>query len=311
MTKPKGLGRGLDALLGGAPSPVPKVISTQDAPQHPDHLREFPTTSAVREVAVADIEAHPGQPRRVFDEKGIKELADSIANHGIIQPITLRRLRASKFQIISGERRFRAAQMAGLTSLPAYVREADDQSVLEMALVENIQREDLNALEVALSFQQLMSLNDWTQDTLAKRLGKGRSTITNHLRVLDLPDGVQALIRTNALSLGHAKALAGLRGNDAPHLQLAMAEKCIAQEASVRELESWIQKGWPAKATKRPAANDISVDEEQALDVLRLKLNGTQAKLKLTRKGQRGGQITLSYADLDDLEAILEKLGIH
>ena len=194
MAKPKGLGRGLDALLGGA-------TPSQQAPaKHPDDVRAFPASAAVRDIDVADIEAHPGQPRMVFDEQGIKQLAKSIEQHGIIQPITLRRVRASKYQIISGERRFRAAQMAGLSALPAYVREADDLSVLEMALVENIQREDLNPLEVALSFQQLMSLNGWTQEELGKRVGKGRSTITNHLRVLDLPDAVQALIRSNALS---------------------------------------------------------------------------------------------------------------
>ena len=304
MAKPKGLGRGLDALLGGAtPSP-------QAPAKHPDDVRAFPASAAVKDIDVADIEAHPGQPRMVFDEQGIKQLAKSIEQHGIIQPITLRRVRASKYQIISGERRFRAAQMAGLSALPAYVREADDLSVLEMALVENIQREDLNPLEVALSFQQLMSLNGWTQEELGKRVGKGRSTITNHLRVLDLPDAVQALIRANALSLGHAKALAGLRGNDAPHLQLALAEKAIAQDASVRELEAWIRKGWPGKSQGKRPEIPVSVDEEQALDVLKLKLNGTQAKLQWKRKGQ-GGQITLTYQDLDDLDSILAKLGVH
>ena len=314
MTKPKGLGRGLDALLGGAPSPVPKVISTQDAPQHPDHLREFPTTSAVREVAVADIEAHPGQPRRLFDEKGIKELADSIANHGIIQPITLRRLRASKFQIISGERRFRAAQMAGLTSLPAYVREADDQSVLEMALVENIQREDLNPLEVALSYKRLMDDCGLTQQELGKRVGKARSSVTNHLRTLDLPMRIQHMLREGQLGLGHAKALAGLSGNDTLYRQVALAEKAVAEGASVRELESWVKRlKSPGTAYAKPQNARLAVreDETLALDRLRMKLSDTHAKLAIQRTPKGGGQITLKYQDLTDLESILNKLGLH
>ena len=156
MTKPRGLGRGLDALLGG----VPKGPNTDT---HPDDVHGFPNSAsntlsvnAVQHVRIQDIEANPNQPRQAFDERGLRQLAESIEAHGIIQPITLRKIRASKFQIISGERRFRAAQQAGLTQLPAYIREADDQGLLEMALVENIQRQDLNPLEVGMSFRHLM-----------------------------------------------------------------------------------------------------------------------------------------------------------
>ena len=162
-------------------------------------------------VAISDIEANPNQPRNAFDDKGLKELAESIATHGIIQPITLRKIRASKYQIISGERRFRASQQAGLTELPAYVRSADDQSLLEMALVENIQREDLNPIDVGLSFRRLMEECDLTQESLAKRVGMGRSSVANHLRMLDLPETIQSMLRDGQLSLGHGKALAWVR----------------------------------------------------------------------------------------------------
>ena len=182
---------------------------------------------------------------------GLKALAESIDALGIIQPITLRRVRASKFQIISGERRFRAAQMVGLDALPAYVREADDQTLLEMALVENIQREDLNPLEVALSYKRLMDDCGLTQQELGKRVGKARSSVTNHLRTLDLPMRIQHMLREGQLGLGHAKALAGLAGNDALYQQVALAEKAVAEGASVREFESWV------KAIKSPGTASV------------------------------------------------------
>ena len=310
MTKPKGLGRGLDALLGGTPAPKP-------AP-HPDEVRDFPSragreVNAVQLVAVADIEANPNQPRREFDERGLRDLAESIEAHGIIQPITLRKVRASKFQIISGERRFRAAQRVGLTELPAYVREADDRALLEMALVENIQREDLNPLEVSMSFQHLMEECGMTQDVLSQRVGMARSSVANYLRMLELPERLQDMLRAGELSLGHAKALAGAKGPDARYLQVALAEKAVEEGVSVRELERWVkQGGWkPQPAAKLSAvASALTEDEIQALDSLRLKLNGTNAKLALKRQPQGGGQLTLKYASLEELEAVLAKLGL-
>lgn len=271
-------------------------------------------SSAVRQVSIADIEANPNQPRQEFDETGLKALAESIEALGIIQPITLRRVRASKFQIISGERRFRAAQMVGLNALPAYVREADDQTLLEMALVENIQREDLNPLEVALSYKRLMDDCGLTQQELGKRVGKARSSVTNHLRTLDLPMRIQHMLREGQLGLGHAKALAGLAGNDALYQQVALAEKAVAEGASVRELESWVKAiKSPGTASAKPQKERLAVreDETLALDRLRMKLSDTQAKLAIQRSPKGGGQITLKYQDLTDLESILNKLGLH
>ena len=310
MAPSKGLGRGLDALLGhpGDPRPATQPVSAPTAAGVPK------LSSAVRQVPIADIEANPNQPRQEFDEAGLKALAESIDALGIIQPITLRRVRASKFQIISGERRFRAAQMVGLDALPAYVREADDQTLLEMALVENIQREDLNPLEVALSYKRLMDDCGLTQQELGKRVGKARSSVTNHLRTLDLPMRIQHMLREGELGLGHAKALAGLSGNDALYQQVALAEKAVAEGASVRELESWVKAlKSPGTASAKSQRERLAVreDETLALDRLRMKLSGTHAKLAIQRSPKGGGQITLKYQDLTDLESILNKLGLH
>ena len=314
MTKPRGLGRGLDALLGGAPKEG-NTLST-----HPDEVHDFPTSRASRErvnvvkhIPIADIEANPNQPRREFDVDGLRQLAASIEAHGIIQPITLRKVRASKFQIISGERRFRAAQQAGLTELPAYIREADDQSLLEMALVENIQRQDLNPLEVGMSFRHLMEECDLTQESLAKRVGMGRSSVANFLRMLELPEQLQGMLRAGQLGLGHAKALAGLRGPDAKYTQIALAEKAVAEGVSVRELERWAkQGGWkaPAKTSSAVQRESLSADEEQALNLIRTKLSSTQANIAMKRNKRGGGQLTVSYKTLDELEAVLTKLGL-
>ena len=266
MTKPRGLGRGLDALLGGAP----KGQHNSPTPMRCMGFRRQSASKSTRECRPAhphsDIEANPNQPRREFDEAGLRQLAASIEAHGIIQPITLRKVRASKFQIISGERRFRAAQQAGLTELPSYIREADDQSLLEMALVENIQRQDLNPLEVGMSFRHLMEECDLTQESLAKRVGMGRSSVANFLRMLELPEQLQSMLRSGQLGLGHAKALAGLRGSDAKYTQIALAEKAVAEGVSVRELERWVkQGGWKASSTKTtaPQRESLSADEEQ------------------------------------------------
>ena len=313
MTKPKGLGRGLDALLGSSRGPA------TSAPPHPDELKDFPSSkasnsgvNAIQEVAIADIEANPNQPRKAFDEAELVELSESIRQHGLIQPITLRKIRASRYQIISGERRFRAAQRAGLSSLPAYIREANDQELLEMALVENIQRKDLNPLEISMSFLHLMEECNATQDMLAQRVGMGRSSVTNYLRMLDLPERVQELMKSGALTFGHGKALAGIKGQDATFLQVAMAEKASSEGISVRELERWAkQGGWKnSVSSSRGFLSALTDDEVQALDSLRLKLNGTEAKLSLKRQPDGGGKLVLTYRNLDQLEAVLEKLGL-
>ena len=313
MTRPRGLGRGLDALLG-------EKSTAKENASLANHIRELPPNkgvghrvNAVDMIRIQNIEANPNQPRRVFDERSLNELAESIKSHGIIQPITLRKIRASKYQIISGERRFRAAQKVGLTQLPAYVREADDQGLLEMALIENIQRKDLNPLEVGLSFRHLMEECKLTQEVLAQRVGMARSSVANYLRMLDLPEQIQQMLRLGTLGLGHAKTLSGVKGHNAKYTQIAFAEKASAEAVSVRELERWIkQGGWNASSVTKPtvAIAPLTADEELALHMLRTKLSSTQAKVALKRRSQGGGQLTLTYSTAEELDAVLVKLGL-
>lgn len=218
------LGRGLDTILGGANAQYTTPAAQQIV--------------AVREIPLTQIEVNPFQPRTEFSEEELQELADSIAKIGIIQPITVRTIEGGRYQIISGERRFRASKRAGLTSIPAYVRETDDQGMVEMALVENIQRSDLNAIEIALSFQRLLDECHLSQEELSPRVGKNRATISNYMRLLKLPAEIQLNIRTRALSMGHAKALLGL---DEQELQLQLMHRILDEGLSVRKCEELVR----------------------------------------------------------------------
>ena len=218
------LGRGLDTIMGGSNA----QYSTSTAQQ----------IVAVREIPLTQIDVNPFQPRTEFSEEELQELADSISKIGIIQPITVRTIEGGRYQIISGERRFRASKRAGLTSIPAYVRETDDQGMVEMALVENIQRSDLNAIEIALSFQRLLDECHLSQEELSPRVGKNRATISNYMRLLKLPAEIQLNIRTRALSMGHAKALLGL--NDEA-LQLHLMQRILDEGLSVRRCEELVR----------------------------------------------------------------------
>ena len=218
------LGRGLDTILGGANAQYTTPAAQQIV--------------AVREIPLTQIEVNPFQPRTEFSEEELQELADSIAKIGIIQPITVRTIEGGRYQIISGERRFRASKRAGLTSIPAYVRETDDQGMVEMALVENIQRSDLNAIEIALSFQRLLDECHLSQEELSPRVGKNRATISNYMRLLKLPAEIQLNIRTRTLSMGHAKALLGL---DEQELQLQLMHRILDEGLSVRKCEELVR----------------------------------------------------------------------
>ena len=198
-----GLGRGLDALIST------EEVKTQGS-------------SSIHEVPVSQIKANPNQPRREFDQTALQELADSIAEIGIIQPITLRKMEDDTYQIIAGERRFRASQLAGLTSVPAYIRTADDENVMEMALIENIQREDLNSLEIALAYQHLIEQYGLTQERLSERVGKKRATIANYLRLLKLPAQIQVALQNKEIDMGHARALLTL---DNPTTQMLVCKE--------------------------------------------------------------------------------------
>jgi ParB family chromosome partitioning protein len=290
------LGRGLSALLNDTENVQPVKNNVQPA-------GETVSTSpgSINEIKLSEIEVNPFQPRTDFDQEALAELADSIKLQGLIQPITVRRLNANSYQIISGERRFRASKLAGLTHLPAYIRTANDQQMLEMALIENIQRENLNAIEVALSFQRMIDECSLKQEELGERVSKNRSTVTNYLRLLKLPPVIQASIRDGQLSMGHAKALITI---DDIAKQIYLHQHIIQQGLSVRKTEELVrdmQKAPEKKETKQPAL--ISFQLQKIQDDLASKFS-TRVKLNISSQGK--GSIEIPFLSENDLSRILE-----
>jgi ParB family chromosome partitioning protein len=295
--KRNALGKGLSALLNDSVNVMPdKNASATDAPG-------VNPLGSVNEIKIAEIEVNPFQPRTDFDEQALAELADSIKLQGLIQPITVRRVNAHKYQLISGERRLRASKLAGLTHIPAYVRTANDQQMLEMALIENIQRENLNAIEVALSFQRMIEECSLKQEELGDRVSKNRSTVTNYLRLLKLPPGIQASIRDGRISMGHARALITV---DDPAKQLFIHQHIIKDGLSVRKVEELvrdIQKVPVKKEGKQP--EPMSYQLQKIEDDLASKFS-TRVKLKVDVRGK--GIIEIPFLSDDDLGRILEML---
>lgn len=285
--KKNALGRGLGALID--------VSEDQDR-----QLIHSP--SAVSEIPLKNISVNPFQPRKSFDEETLNELVISVKEHGIIQPITVRRAPDNSYQLITGERRLRAAQTAGLKRIPAYVREAGDENMLELALVENIQREDLDAIEVAISYQRLIEEFSLTQDGLGNRVGKKRATIANYLRLLNLPVEIQTAIREKKISMGHARALAGIEEKE---FQLEVFARILSNDLSVRKVESLVQK---AKKTEKiePAAID---DRRSDYEDLREHLShyfGATIEFKRSNKGT--GRIVIPFKSDEDLQRIVSIL---
>ena len=282
MIKRNALGRGLGALIeGGETTPGIAPVSN--------------------EVSIQDIEANPFQPRIHFDEEALQDLASSIKELGIIQPITLRRTENGRYQIIAGERRYRAAKIAGLQSIPAFIREAGDESMLEMALVENIQREDLDAIEIALSYQRLIDECKLTQELLSEKVGKKRSTISNYLRLLRLPAVIQKAIREEEISMGHARALINI---DEPETQIMIYRQVVKYDFSVRKTEEIVRKissedgdGMPPKKTTP------FPDEYQALKNHLSKYFNTGVVFKINEIGK--GKIEIPFGDQKELERII------
>ena len=292
MTKKMALGRGLGALIEDANDP-----SRGEGRDH------SVTSELVNEIDVEKIDINPFQPRTTFDENALNELAESIKKLGIIQPITIR-ANNGKYQLISGERRLRAAKIAGLKTIPAYVRTANDQGLLEMALVENIQREDLDAIEVAISYQRLIEECNLTQENLADRVGKKRATVGNYLRLLKLPADIQLGIRQSHLSMGHARALITI---DDPIAQLKLYRKIIDNELSVRKTEEEvraIQENHPEKSQKLKTKQELPDTAAQLKDHLINKL-GLAADIKPGSKGD--GKIVIAYHNQEELEEIILK----
>lgn len=285
--KQKGLGRGLDAIFGTA------------APE-----ARLAPMSEMTEIAVEDILPNPAQPRTSFDEEALDELADSIRQLGLIQPITVRRNGDGRYTIISGERRWRAAQRADLRHLPAYIREADDENLHAMALVENIQREDLNAIEVALGFKKLIDSYSLTQERLSERLGKKRATIANHLRLLKLPAEIQLGLRDRLIDMGHARAILAVAD---PKDQLKLYKKILKEGLSVRAVEKLARdlsegKRKEGAATPAEAANDIYSGFAEQLS------QRFNTPVKFTRNPNGKGTITIKFASDDELHRLIKAL---
>ncbi|HEY2581281.1 MAG TPA: ParB/RepB/Spo0J family partition protein [Mucilaginibacter sp.] len=294
--KRNALGRGLSALLNDSENVQPTKSNAASGP-------EGNNLGSVSEIKLSEIEVNPFQPRTDFDEQALQELTDSIKLQGLIQPITVRRVTANAYQLISGERRLRASKLAGLTQIPAYVRTANDQQMLEMALIENIQRENLNAIEVALSFQRMIEECSLKQEELGERVSKNRSTVTNYLRLLKLPPSIQASIRDSQLTMGHAKALITIED---PAKQIYIHQLIINQGLSVRRTEEIVrdlQKAPVKKEGKQP--EPISFQIQKIQDDLASKFS-TRVKLKIGSQGK--GTIEIPFLSESDLSRILEML---
>lgn len=293
------LGKGIRALLSNmdeelnAAKPLPSVTGSAT-----------PTTGA--RIAIDQIVPNPMQPRRDFDETALKELADSIAMHDIIQPITVTRLASGSYQLISGERRWRASQMAGLKDIPAYVRSADDNGMLELALLENLQREDLNAIEVAMSYRRLMDECSLTQEGVAERMNKERSTVTNYLRLLKLPPDIQKSVRDGEISMGHARAIIGL---DAVDQQLYAFREVKEKGLSVRQTEALVR----ALGEDRPDVARAKSGEKLAPSFKKIEDNMAShfsTKVRLDRKKTGRGSVVIEFYNDEDLERIMEKMNL-
>jgi ParB family transcriptional regulator, chromosome partitioning protein len=297
-TKKSALGKGLGALLdSGSSSENSSIIPER---------KETYTGAVIGNISlipIDHIETNPYQPRTEFEVNALNELAESIRTQGIIQPLTVRKMAADRYQIISGERRFRASKIVGLQSVPAYVRVANDQAMLEMALVENIQRENLNALEISISYQRLIEECKFTQEQLAERVGKDRSTVTNYLRLLRLPPQVQSAIRDGKITMGHARAIIGV---DDVGLQLKLLNDILSNDLSVRKAENLVR----AKNPKRPSRD---VKNRTAWDVELRNIEDRLAqrfetKAEVRHKENGSGQVVFNYYSNDDLNRLIELL---
>ncbi len=281
------LGRGLDAL-----------ISTEEV--------RTEGSSSINEIKIELIDANPNQPRREFDSEALQELADSIAEIGIIQPITLREMENGRYQIIAGERRWRASQLAGLQTIPAYIRTANDENVMEMALVENIQRQDLNSLEIALAYQHLMDSYNLTQDRVSERVGKKRTTAANYLRLLKLPAPVQVALQNHTIDMGHARALLALED---PKVQVKFFKEIQQKGYSVRQVEEMVRQyneSEDGEVKVKKVAKPVLNAEYEGLQKSLTERLGTKVKIAYTAKGS--GKVTFSFNNLDDLKRMVNEI---
>ena len=303
MSAPKrnALGRGLAALIPGAPSPVSAPTAAATPLARP---RDGSSGSGTRTIAIEDVHPSADQPRKTFHDERLEELAASIRTQGIIQPLIVRTRAAGGYELIAGERRWRAAQRAGLHEVPVVVREVAPTQAFEMALVENLQREDLNPLEEAAGYERLVAEFGYTQEKLADRVGKDRSTIANSLRLLRLPGGVRALVAEGRLSMGHARALLGLES--VPAME-KLARRTVAQDLSVRKVEELVRR--ERTAGEAPAkSTDAAAPSASARDLAMKLTRALGTRVTVVEAGPGNGQIVIHYNSLDELDGLLERL---
>jgi ParB family transcriptional regulator, chromosome partitioning protein len=303
MSKKKALGRGLNALLSDN--------DTSDRLEAEIAIANAAGTntpvSGINEIAITEIETNPFQPRTHFDEDALLELAESIRVHGIIQPITVRRLAPHQYQLISGERRFQASKLAGLERIPAYIRSADDQQMLEMALIENIQRENLNAIEIALSYQRLLTECNLKQEQLGERVGKNRATVTNYLRLLKLPPDIQIAVRDNRLTMGHARAIISVENADQ---QLYIFKKTLSEELSVRKVEELVREISTAKPPTEATSPTAPSGNSKEISQLQSRLSSHFSTRVMVKSDGKKGDIRIPFVSVEDLNRILDILRV-
>lgn len=304
MSKKKALGRGLSALLSDS-TPDEKLDVDIQSPAPASKAAS--ATSGIAEIPIGEIEVNPFQPRTHFDQEALQELSESIKVHGIIQPITVRRLTNNQYQLISGERRFQASKLAGMVTIPAYIRSANDQQMLEMALIENIQRENLNAIEIALSYQRLISECSLKQDELGERVGKNRATVTNYLRLLKLPPDIQIAVRDNKLSMGHARAIINVEN---PEKQLYIFKKTLEEDLSVRKVEELVREMSPKKAevsaSDKGSAGTAAPNRE--ISHLQSRLSSHFGTRVVVKSDGAKGEIKIPFLSIEDLNRVIDIL---
>lgn len=303
MTTPKqnkeALGKGIRSLLQSIDSDLKTGTG-----QLKSNVVE--TATGINRIPISDIETNPKQPRRDFDEQALKELAESIKLHDIIQPVTVSKLASGKYRLISGERRWRASKMAGLQDIPAYIRQANDAELLELALLENLQREDLNAMEISLSYKRMMEELDYTQEQVAERMGKDRSTVANFIRLLKLPPDIQLAVRNGELSMGHARALINV---DTIDKQLYIYKEIKEKGLSVRQTETLVRNLYKQSgAVKKSSKSALPAAYQKIEDNLASHFS-TRVKLRHSRNGS--GQVIIDYYSQDELSKLLRDMNVN
>jgi ParB family chromosome partitioning protein len=294
LKKRIGLGRGLGALLEDSDKLQAKGLHASD------YAGSLDSVNLMEEIALDCIETNPFQPREHFEIEALNDLAESIRVQGIIQPITVRKIAPRKFQLISGERRFQASKLAGLIRIPAYVRMADDQQMIELALIENIQRENLNAIEIALSYKRLMEECNLKQEDLGARVGKNRSTVTNYIRLLKLPPHIQVAIRDNKISMGHARSLISLENAE---IQNTLFLKTISEEWSVRKLEDAVRQSSHIEVANLVDKSEVNIDQMRSWQANLSSILKLPVSLKMNDNGK--GELKVSFKSKEELENLI------